>query len=213
MKNIEISKEKIAEFEEKLAKNREKIQEICEKIADFSAKNGRCIVSIDGRCGSGKSTLSALLAHRLDAQIIYMDDFFLPFPLRSEERMNEAGGNIHYERFLDEVIAGFGKNAIEYGVFNCSVMAIDGARNIENKGVIIVEGSYALHDKFGRYYDFAIFSDVDYDTQVGRIGIRNGEAMLKRFVNEWIPMEEKYFKAQKTAEKCDFIVNSGIKGE
>ena len=189
------------------------VEKICEKALEIAEKQGRCIVAVDGRCGSGKSTLSALLAEKLNAQIIYMDDFFLPFPLRTEERMNEAGGNIHYERFLDEVIGNLDKNAIEYGVFNCSVMAIDGTRAIGNKGVIIVEGSYALHDKFGRYYDFAIFSDVDYDTQVERIRNRNGEEMLKRFVNEWIPMEEKYFKAQKTAEKCDFVINSGIKGE
>ncbi|MBQ2911928.1 MAG: uridine kinase, partial [Clostridia bacterium] len=134
--------------------------------------------------------------------------FFLPFPLRTEERMNEAGGNIHYERFIDEVINHHDDEALTYGVFDCSVMKINGESHIENKGIIIVEGSYALHYKFGKYYDFAIFSDVDYDIQVGRIRARNGEEMLKRFEGEWIPMEEKYFAAQKTAEKCDFIIKS-----
>ncbi len=184
------------------------IDKICEKARKIASEKGRCIIAIDGRCGSGKSTLARVLVEKLSAQVVYMDDFFLPFALRTEERMNEAGGNIHYERFIGEVVNHLDGENLTYGVFDCSVMKINGESHIKNKGIIIVEGSYALHDKFGKYYDFAIFSDVDYDTQVGRIRARNGEEMLKRFVNEWIPMEEKYFAAQKTAEKCDFIIKS-----
>ncbi|MBQ6934464.1 MAG: (d)CMP kinase [Clostridia bacterium] len=184
------------------------IDKICEKARKIASEKSRCIIAIDGRCGSGKSTLARILAEKLSVQVVYMDDFFLPFPLRTEERMNEAGGNIHYERFIDEVINHLDDEALTYGVFDCSVMKINGESHIENNGVIIIEGSYALHDKFGKYYDFAIFSDVDYDTQVERIRARNGEEMLKRFTGEWIPMEEKYFAAQKTAEKCDFVIKS-----
>ena len=189
------------------------INEICEKTRQIEREKGRCIIAIDGRCGSGKSTLAALLAEKLPVQTVYLDDFFLPFEIRTTERMAEAGGNIHYERFIDEVISNLDKDSFDYGVFDCSVMKINGTSHIENKGIIIFEGSYSLHDKFGKYYDVAIFSDVDYDTQVERIRKRNGEEMLKRFVNEWIPMEEKYFAAQKTAEKCDFIISSAGKGE
>ncbi|MBQ6868147.1 MAG: (d)CMP kinase [Clostridia bacterium] len=184
------------------------IDKICEKARKIASEKGRCIIAIDGRCGSGKSTLACILAEKLSVQVVYMDDFFLPFALRTEERMNEAGGNIHYERFIDEVINHLDDEALTYGVFDCSVMEINGESHIKNKGIIIVEGSYALHDKFGKYYDFAIFSDVDYDTQVERIRERNGEKMLKRFTGEWIPMEEKYFATQKTAEKCDFVIKS-----
>ena len=183
------------------------INKICEKTREIAKEKGRCIIAIDGRCGSGKSTLAALLAEKLSAQTVYLDDFFLPFEVRTPGRMAEAGGNIHYERFTHEVISNLDKESFDYGVFDCSVMKINGTSHIENSGIIIFEGSYALHDKFGKYYDIAIFSDVSYDTQVERIRKRNGEEMLKRFVSEWIPMEEKYFAAQKTKEKCDFIIN------
>ena len=33
-----------------------------------------------------------------------MDDFFLPPALRTPERRSEPGGNVHYERFLTEVL-------------------------------------------------------------------------------------------------------------
>lgn len=184
----------------------ENINKICEKARKIASEKGRCIIAIDGRCGSGKSTLASFLAEKLSGQIIYMDDFFLPFSLRTPERMDEAGGNIHYERFIDEVTEHLDDEGLTYGVFDCSVMKLNGERQIENRGIIIVEGSYALHNRFGKYYDMTIFSDVSYETQVERIRHRNGEDMLRRFVNEWIPMEEKYFEAQATRAKCDFVI-------
>ena len=30
-------------------------------------------------------------------ELISMDDFFLPIPLRTKERLQSAGGNVHYE--------------------------------------------------------------------------------------------------------------------
>ena len=35
---------------------------------------------------------------------------------------------------------------------------------------------------------------------------RNGAKMFRRFVNEWIPMENRYFENMKIPEKCDFIL-------
>lgn len=183
------------------------INEICRRANEISLEKGRCIIAIDGRCGSGKSTLARILAEKLNGQTIFMDDFFLPFSLRTPERMDEAGGNIHYERFIGEVVNRLGDESLTYGVFDCSVMKINGESHIENKDIIIVEGSYSLHDKFGKYYDIAIFSDVEYETQIERIRNRNGEDMLRRFVNEWIPMEEKYFEAQATRTKCGFVIS------
>ena len=49
-----------------------------------------------------------------------MDDFFLPFELRTAERLKEPGGNVHYERFIDEVVSKLSAGEpFEYGVFRC----------------------------------------------------------------------------------------------
>ena len=44
-------------------------------VADLDAG---ALVAVDGRCGSGKSTLSELAARRLHCPLFHMDDFFLP---------------------------------------------------------------------------------------------------------------------------------------
>ena len=54
--------------------------------------------------GSGKTTLANELSEmHNNIPIFHADDFFLLPELRTEERLNEPGGNIHYERMKAEV--------------------------------------------------------------------------------------------------------------
>ena len=62
------------------------------------------VAAIDGRCASGKTTLAKALAKETGAGVIHMDDFFLPEELRTKERLSSPGGNVHYERFREEVL-------------------------------------------------------------------------------------------------------------
>ena len=57
------------------------------------------LVAIDGRCGSGKTTLGEYLKGQLDCNLFHMDDFFLRMEQRTPDRMKETGGNVDYERF------------------------------------------------------------------------------------------------------------------
>ena len=57
----------------------------------------------------------------------------------------------------------------------------------------MVEGSYSCHSQLRDTYALKIFLTTDSETQLERIRIRNGEAMLQRFQSTWIPMEEAYF--------------------
>ncbi|MCL1786352.1 MAG: hypothetical protein FWG38_00075 [Defluviitaleaceae bacterium] len=72
-------------------------------LAALAGRTGG-VIAIDGRAASGKSTLATALKDVIDGEVVHMDDFFLPKALRTEARMKEAGGNIHYERFLEEVV-------------------------------------------------------------------------------------------------------------
>ena len=81
------------------------------------------IVSIDGRCASGKSTLAKELAEELNADVIHMDDFYLRKEQRTPERYAEPGGNVDAERFLSEVLIPLKKGkAFTYHPFDCTVM-------------------------------------------------------------------------------------------
>ena len=58
----------------------ERTEILTEKIRDLSekSKNTVSIIAIEGRCASGKTTLSKRLSEKLGCGVIHMDDFFLP---------------------------------------------------------------------------------------------------------------------------------------
>ena len=63
------------------------------------------LIAIDGRCGSGKTTLAQRLQQELGGRVFHMDDFFLRPVQRTAERLAHPGENVDHERFLAEVLA------------------------------------------------------------------------------------------------------------
>ena len=47
------------------------------------------LVAIDGRCGSGKTTLGEYLKGQFDCNLFHMDDFFLRMEQRTLDRMKD----------------------------------------------------------------------------------------------------------------------------
>ena len=206
--NQRLQAEEIA-YPERLRKLLKVIEE-CSGVngdADAGTLESPFIIAIDGRAASGKSTLAQQLSELLDADVIHIDDFFLPLPLRTEERLEEPGGNVHYERFAEEVLLYLkSPAAFSYRIFDCSKMDYEGERFIGNKAIRIVEGSYSHHPKFGNYADLLVFSDVDAEVQMRRIRLRNGEEKAQMFATKWIPMEERYFADCDVKESANMVV-------
>ena len=165
------------------------------------------VIAIDGRAASGKTTKAELLSAMLNAPVIHMDDFFLPPALRTEERLAQPGGNVHYERFAEEVVPALRSgDAFSYRIFDCGQMDFAGERTIPAAPIRIVEGSYAHHPTLGDYADLRVFTSVDEGEQMARILRRNGEGMAEMFRTRWIPMEEAYFSAFGIREQADIVL-------
>lgn len=165
------------------------------------------VVSVDGRSASGKTTLAQQLSTVTGAGVIHTDDFFLPMELRTKERLEEPGGNVHYERFAREVLPHLARSgAFSYRIFDCGRRCLTGERLIPEGKLRIVEGAYSSHPFFADYADLRVFSDVESDEQERRILLRNGEEMLKMFRQKWIPLEERYFKVCRIREKAEIFL-------
>jgi len=172
------------------------------------ARDGHAVLAIDGMCGSGKSTLSRLLTALYDAAIIAMDDFFLPPSLRSEARLSEPGGNIHYERFFEEVFPHLGTGqAFSYRAFDCSRMELGETVYVPACKLLLVEGSYSLHPALRGKYDVTAYTYCTPEIQITRLAARN-PALLHRFQTEWIPMEMRYDAAFGIRAGADFAIDT-----
>ena len=167
------------------------------------------VIAVDGRAASGKTTLSGQLAMVLGAEVIHMDDFFLPQDLRTRERLAEAGGNVHYERFSVEVLPNL-RNAksFSYRKFDCSKMALGGNCTVDPSKWRVVEGAYSLHPAFGNYADLKIFFDISPEEQMKRIRRRNGLEKAKIFASRWIPLEENYIRKTGVMKRADLILGT-----
>lgn len=174
----------------------EQVLPVLEAAARNLREKGSFLIAIDGRAAAGKTTLASRLEKVLSAQVVHMDDFFLPPQLRTPQRLNQAGGNVHYERFLEEVLPGLRGGTVTHRIFNCGRMDYAGRRNLPPAPIRIVEGAYSCHEAFGGYWDMAVFMDIDAEKQLLRLRARNGEAMAQIFRDRWIPMEEQYIRTQ-----------------
>lgn len=163
------------------------------------------LIAVDGRCAAGKTTFAARLSEEIDCEVIHMDHFFLRPEQRTQQRMEEPGGNVDYERFLQEVMLPLSRGEIAvYRQFDCQKMELSPSPlQVRPGAVTVVEGSYSCHPALWDFYDLRVFLDIEAQEQLRRIRLRNGEEAALRFQSRWIPMEERYFKAYKIQERCD----------
>ena len=131
-------------------------------------------VAIDGGSASGKTTLANRLGRELSCPVVHMDDFFLRPEQRTPERYAQIGGNVDYERFLEEVLIPLKKGEeINYRRFDCKTMLLQPAVKINPGKLTVIEGAYSMHPKFSGYYDFSVFLDISPELQRERILRRN----------------------------------------
>ena len=160
-------------------------------------------IAIDGVCGGGKSTLGQAIAGKYDCNLFHMDDFFLRPEQRTPERYAQPGGNVDYERFQEEVLEHLhDKAGLTYQPFDCSCMELGEMRLVPYRRLNIIEGAYSCHPYFGDIYQVRFFVDLPAEEQKARIFARKGEEKYERFVNEWIPMENRYFETYGIRDKC-----------
>lgn len=171
----------------------------------FNLNKKSMIIAIDGRCAAGKTTLSKKIEEISHCNVIHMDHFFLQPYQHTSKRLQEPGGNIDYERFLEEVMIPLSQGkTVTYRPYDCHRKKLAPSIQIKSNPITIIEGSYSCHPTLWNFYDLRIFLDISPDEQLRRIEHRNGSKTLALFRNRWIPLEEKYFAYYHIQERCDY---------
>lgn len=174
----------------------------------LAGKKDQITISIDGMCGSGKTSLARLLSGIYACNVFHMDDFFLRPEQRTEARLQEAGGNVDYERFREQILLHLkDRDGLSYQIYDCGQQRLTDWVKAGFCRLNILEGAYSGHPCFGEVSDLRVFLEISPQEQERRILERNGEFMLRRFQNEWIPMENRYFQAFQIRQKADLVLN------
>ena len=176
-----------------------------EEIKKILASGKYRLIAIDGHCASGKTTLGDRLHDELGGNLFHMDDFYLPWALKTEERMKEPGGNVDYERFDREVLQHLlNREDFSYRCFDCGTQSLKEPVSVTDSEINIIEGSYAMHPSLIDDYDLKIYVKCDEKTRLRRIEMRDPEK-YEDFVKMWIPLENIYFDTCKIEEKADLV--------
>lgn len=178
-------------------------------VKSFYERDQSKIIAIDGRCGSGKTTFAGILKQEFDINVFHMDDFFLPFEMKTKERHSEPGGNVHYERFNKEVLAPLLRGErVVHQPYNPQIRGLEEPIYTNPKKLTIIEGSYSLHPLLQEHYDLKVFLTINKEKQLERIRNRNGAEKLQDFIAKWIPMEELYFSELNIIERCQLTIDT-----
>ena len=64
----------------------------------------RLLITIDGPCACGKTTLAQKVSEILHAGVIHTDDYVIPHAQKTAERLAVPGGNCDADRLVKEVL-------------------------------------------------------------------------------------------------------------
>lgn len=176
------------------------------------SEKSRVLLAVEGGSASGKTTLADMLAGLYpDAAVFHADDFFLRPEQRTEERFAQPGGNLDRERLEAEILAPISKGEdAEYRPFDCHTMSLGRPRHIRAARLNIVEGAYSMHPQLAHYYDLSVFLELSPEVQRCRVLERNGPEWGQMFFDRWIPLENTYFQAARTAERCTLRLKESV---
>ena len=161
-----------------------------------AAAGRRLLVTLDGPCASGKTTLAARLADALDAAVVHTDDFVIPHKQKTPERLAVPGGNCDAERLENEVLRPWASGqTVSVRAYDCRADRLRPPVTLPDTGVLILEGSYCNLPALRRYADVRLFMRTPPDTCLSRLEKRESPASLRNFRERWIPLENTYFAA------------------
>ena len=162
--------------------------------AKILKEKGSAVVAIDGRCGSGKSSLARLMEQVFSCRVFHMDDFYLPVKERAENWLEIPGGNMDLIRFREEVLTPvFAGQAVDYRAFDCGAGVCMPPVRVESAPLTVIEGSYSHHPALEAEYDLKLFVTCEKQEQLRRLQEREGE-YFPTFERLWMPLEEQYIK-------------------
>lgn len=173
------------------------------------ARSGPLVVAIDGRSGTGKSTLATALAERLDAVVIEGDDFYAGGTgTEGDPPQSRAARCIDWRaqrRVLALLRAGQGASyhAFDWDAFDGS--AVQEATRIAPAPVILLEGVYAARPELRDLLDLTILATVPDAVRHSRLIAREGE--IGPWEVQWHEAEDWYFAEAAPTSSFDLVLD------
>lgn len=158
-------------------------------------QSGPLVVAIDGRSGTGKSTLAGALADRLGARVIEGDDFYAGGTgIEGDPPQSRAARCIDWQsqrRVLSALRTGQAASyrAFDWDAFDGSLAPV--ATVVAPARILILEGAYSARPELRDLLDLTILATVPQPVREARLVRREGE--IGPWERQWHEAEDWYF--------------------
>ncbi len=187
------------------------LPELVQELSQLSQKQP-VLIGIDGRPGSGKTTIAIMLEETLHAQIVYLDEFFIPqeqWPKDTKPQFPFF--YFRYQEFIDGVKALAAGKSFTYFPYDWQTNdQAAQASVIKAEGIIIIE---ALNGELAPLYDKRIWVASDQASEFAALAARENEKNLDLWKNIYLP-SVKLYCMQKPWQRADIIyLGRGIQSQ
>ncbi|GHO88840.1 hypothetical protein KSZ_68460 [Dictyobacter formicarum] len=174
-------------------------------------------MALDGRSGTGKSTIAQAIADRVESVIVVGDDFFAGgnddawYGCSAREKVDRV---IDWQRMRAQVLEPLLANQPAYWHpldFEPGVGWIgwkDEIVRLEPAPVILLDGAYSARPEFADLVDLAILVEVDDATRRQRLLAREGQAFMDRWHQLWDVAEDYYFTHLRPRSSFDLVIKN-----
>jgi uridine kinase len=181
----------------------------------------RPVVAIDGRSGSGKSTVAEAVAQATGAVIVPCDHFFAASMSNAEwdRRTPEqrAADAIDWRRLKREAIEPLrtDRPARWYAFDFLAGPRGDGTYPLQRtptelapKPVVLLDGAYSARPELADVLDLSVLVEAAPTTRQARLEAREAADFLRQWHARWDPAEEYYFRHVRPPSAFDVVLQT-----
>lgn len=161
------------------------------------------IIAIDGPAGAGKTTLASTLflalTPHITTTVIHMDELYPGW--------ENALGDELTQSLTWITTSHQAKKPLCYSAFNWVNGQFDSPKTHSSTDLLIVEGVASSQIAIEESLATSIWLDLDPLIGYQRVIDRDGEK-ISREMTQWLVMQEQHFAADRTKERCEFILST-----
>ncbi len=176
-------------------------------LEDLLSSPARCgsthVFAIDGRAGSGKTTLAhelfLALAQDRTVTVIHLDEIYDGWENALSFSLTEK---------LHDLLQGLSEEKTQWlPIYNWTAQSFDSSKEITPCDLLILEGVASAQEIVREYATATIWLDVDRELGLERVLERDGQAITAQML-QWQMDEDAHFSQDKTRENTDFVLST-----
>lgn len=177
--------------------------QLIDALAEIAQGEDQPIIAIDGPAGAGKSILASTillaLSPHFSATVIHMDELY---PGWKNAIGDELTKTLTWITSCHKA-----KKPLLYSSFNWEANEFADPKSHPSTHLLILEGVASAQIAIEESLATSIWLDLDPLIGYQRVIDRDGEN-ISREMKQWLVMQEQHFAADRTKERCEFLLST-----